>query len=227
MTAECRQPIIPPTSRMPAWRRKSMAYQWIMTSLARKRHDYSSEIAEILTITNHEVMSCAKQINVVHPGYLKLTMVEVNGPLVLTELGLKLIETDLEEHSDPEGCVLLHNFVDLFSKEFFGKGLVNKWVDMIWKKKEVYVIPGEKAQELNFPIYIAFKISLGFWVDETSRNLVVDHGLVITDKKISAYLIEKGPNFPTDRNQVSRTWLCMMNREKVLEIQGQSSNFRK
>ena len=64
-------------------------------------------------------MSCAKQINVVHPGYLKLTMVEVNGPLVLTELGLKLIETDLEEHSDPEGCVLLHNFVDLFSKEFF------------------------------------------------------------------------------------------------------------
>ena len=47
MTAECRQPIIPPTSRMAASRRKSMAYQWIMTSLARKRHNYSSEIAEI------------------------------------------------------------------------------------------------------------------------------------------------------------------------------------
>ena len=46
MTTKCRQPIIPPTSRMPA-SRKSMAYQWIMTSLTRKRHDYSSEIAEI------------------------------------------------------------------------------------------------------------------------------------------------------------------------------------
>ena len=104
-------------------------------------------------------MSCSKQINVVHPGYLKLTMVEVNGPLVVIELGLKLIETDLEEHNDPEGGVLLHNFVDTFSKEFFGKGLVNKWVDMIWKKKEVHVIPGEKAQEHNIPIYMAFKIN--------------------------------------------------------------------
>ena len=163
-------------------------------------------------------MSCSKQINVVHPGYLKLTMVEVNGPLVQTELRLKLIETDLEEHSDPEGYVLLHNFVDLFSKDFFGKGLVNKWVDMIWKTKEVYVITGEKAQEHNIPIYIAFKISLGFWVDETSRNLVITHGLVIPDKKISAYLIERGPNFPTDRNQVSRTLFRMMNREILLEI---------
>ena len=158
-------------------------------------------------------MSCAKQINVVHPGYLKLTMVEVNGPLVVIELGLKLIETDLQKHSDPEGDVLLHNFVDLFSK-----GLVNKWVDVIWKKKEVHVIPGEKVQELSFPIYIAFKISLGFWVDETSRNLVIDHGLVIPDKKISAYWIERGPNFPTDRNQVSRTWFRMMNRKILLEI---------
>ena len=94
-----------------------------MINLARRSHDYSSKIAEILTLINSEVMSCAKQINVVHPGYLKLTKVEVNGPLVLTELGLKLIETDLEEYCDPEGCVLLHNFVNLFSKEFLGKDL--------------------------------------------------------------------------------------------------------
>ena len=162
MTEKSKQARMSPTSRMPAWRRKSMAYQWIMTSLVKSSSFHSKKTAEILTITNSEVMSCAVQINVVHPGYLKLTKVEVNGQLVLTELGLKLIKTDLEEHSEPEGCVLLHNFVNLFSKEFFGKGLVNKWVDMIWKKKEVHVIPGEKTQELSLPIYIAFKISLGY-----------------------------------------------------------------
>ena len=227
MTEESEQQITPPTSRMPAWRRKSLAYHWIITSLVESSSSYSNKIAEILTITNYEVRSCAEQINVVHPGYLKLTKIVVDGPLIVTELGLKLFKIDLAEHSEPRGGVLVDKFVNLFSEEFLIKGRENKWLDLMHKGKEVHVIPGHKSLDLTFLVSIAFEISRGFWVTEPSRNLAINHGLVVPYKKISAYLIEKGPNFPADRNQVSRTWLCMMNREKVLEKRGQISNFQK
>ena len=228
MTEESKQSRMPPISRMPAWRRKSLVYHWMMNCLVERNGCRSNEIAEVVTVTNAEVMYCAEQINVVHPGYLKLTKIEVNGPLVLTELGLKLIKTDPKEHSESEGGVLLQKFVDLFSIWFLIKGLSNKWLDLIFKDGEIQVIPGRKSQELSFSIYIASEISLGFLTTGHSKRLALNHGLIIPDKKMSAYLIERGPNFPTDRNQVSRTWLCMMNRERVLEIQGQSSkNFRK
>ena len=227
MTEESKQPRMPHISRMPAWRRKSLVYHGIMTSLVERNGCRSNEIAEVVTVTNAEVMYCAEQINVVHPGYLKLTQIEVEGPLVLTELGLKLIKTDPKEHCEADGGVLLPKFVDLFSIWFLVSGLSNKWIDLIFKDGEIQVIPGQKSQELSFSIYIASEISLGFLVTGHSKRLALNHGLVIPDKKMSAYLIERGPNFPTDRIEVSRTWFCMMNREKVLETQGQSSNFRK
>ena len=57
-------------------------------------------------------MSCVEQINVIHPDYLKLTKVEIDRTLVVhvTNLRLKLIEIDLEEHREPGGG----NFFSLF-----------------------------------------------------------------------------------------------------------------
>ena len=48
-------------------------------------------------------MSFVKQINVIYLGYLKLTKVEIDEMLVVTNLRLKLIEIDLEEHREPRG----------------------------------------------------------------------------------------------------------------------------
>ena len=143
-------------------------------------------------------MYCAEQINVVHPGYLKLTKVEDDGPLVLTELGLKLIKTDPKEHSEADGGVLLHKFVDLFSIWFLMRGLSNKWLDLIFKGEEIQVIPGQKSQELSFSIYIASEISLEFLTTWHSKCLALNHGLVIPEKKMSAPYIKPsfGPSSP-------------------------------
>ena len=131
MTEESKQSRIPHTSRMPAWRRKSLVYHWMMNCLVESNGCRSNEIAEVVTVTNAEVMYCAEQINVV------LTKIEVNGPLILTELGLKLIKTDPKEHSKAEGGVLLHKFVDLLSIWFLIRGLSNKWLDLMFKGEEI------------------------------------------------------------------------------------------
>ena len=46
-------------------------------------------------------MSFVEQLNLIHPGYLKLKKVEIDRTMVVTNLRLKLIEIDLEEHREP------------------------------------------------------------------------------------------------------------------------------
>lgn len=191
-------------------KRKTLIYQWIMSNLADQGPLYSHKVSDVLSLTNEEVMVCAEMINSVFPGCLQLNRTIVDGPLLTTELGWKAILTFICNHERNCHGVLLDNFYQLLSREFFIVALASRWVKLQQIDAQLYVMPGQKKLQFYFALTCLVNLLLGSYITDCSKKILYSHGLATSKSKISAYYIEKGLKFPEDRNEVSRIWLWMM-----------------
>ena len=196
-------------------KRKTLIFQSILTRLADSGPVYSNEIADLLQVSNLEVMICALEINAVNPHFLELSTTQSTGKILPSKVGRSLFTTDFLDYVEAtSGGILLETFMNIFSKQFLDVALEEKWISLEQVGEKAHVVPG-KNRDMFFE---AASQLVSLVLDEDLTN-DLKHRLIILDlaecvELVPVYHIDKGLLFPPNRNDVSRAWLYMMYRER-------------
>lgn len=191
--------------------RKTIIYHWVFASLADFGPTTSLQVANTVRVSNAEVMMSLMEINKAFPEYLTLIEMQGFGPLLITSTGNKMlanIYTDLGTTIFSEPIPRM-DFFNKFSKRLAEVALHQEWVDCVKFDDGEYIVTGGNKEILFQVVNSLFAIILGKTLPDDTERQLKDLALVTRETFIISG-IDRGPEFPRDRNDVATTWLRMM-----------------
>lgn len=175
--------------------RKKVIFNRILSILSRERVTNSASVANMLGVSNQEVMNCVEELNVFCRNALQLNPVRNLGPLQHTKASRNFFNFDHSVLKSGSAGIDLTIYEETLSPEFVEEALRSKWIEKRFVAGKHQVFPGVKMDDYATAARSLVKFSSNSKLSEKEREMLVDNHLMRAEWDHSYLLLSKGPQF--------------------------------